>query len=320
MNEQQKAFMEKRAGGKKPNPLDLIAKRNEAYVADFSPTNPEVQAGEQIVKLHATVIRPNPYQHRTQFDEAETAELADSILQNGQNQPIGVRKRGDHYEIIFGERRWRAVQLNEDKTVDAVIRDISDQEMMFICLSENSNRKKAYDYETYRGIKFLVADQVPMEVITARMTISSQDYYKFMAYDGLHPKLKDFIHDHPSAIQRNDAADILKLYKDYNGDAPEKLTSDLINLMQKYLNKEITSRGEIVKRAKALYAVKKSRHREKVNHDFTLSMGKSKVGTMVKTPSEVRFMVDKSELEKNKLDELEAFLESFFSIAPTETA
>jgi ParB/RepB/Spo0J family partition protein len=309
-----------RARQKKPDPLDLIAQRNADYVADFKPSIPEAQPGEQIIKLHASTIRPNPYQHRTQFDPIETSELAESIRQNGQNQPIGVRKVGDHYEIIFGERRWRAVQLNDEKTVDAVIRELSDQEMMFICLSENSNRKKAYDYETYRGIKFLVDDDVPMEVITKRMTISSQDYYKFLAFEALHPKIKEFIHDNPNAIQRNDAADIVKLYKDYNGDAPEKLTSDLIDLMQKYLKKEITSRGEIVKRAKALYAVKKTRHREKLNHDFTLKMGDSKVGTLVKTPSEVRFMVDKSELEKNKLDELEAFLESFFKITPAETA
>jgi ParB/RepB/Spo0J family partition protein len=318
MNADQKALMEKRRG--KPSPLDMIQERNASYVANLNPTKQEVQPGEQIIKLHVTAVRPNPYQHRTFFDPAETAILAASIKANGQNQAIGVRKKGDHYEIIFGERRWRACQLLEDKTVDAVIREISDEDMILICLSENSHRKKPFDYETYRGMTFLVKQGMAMEAIIAKMIISSQDYYKFMAFDSLHPSLKEFIHDNPGAIQRNDAADLVKLYKDFNGNVPEKLTSDLLDLMQKYLNKEITSRGEIVKRAKALYAVKKTRHREKVNHDFTLSMGESKVGTLVKTPSEVRFMIDKSELEKNKLDELEAFLESFFSIAPAETA
>jgi ParB/RepB/Spo0J family partition protein len=318
MNADQKALMDKRRG--KPNPLDLINQQNASYVANMNPTSSEIQVGEQIIKLHVTSVYPNPYQHRTFFDPAETAELAASIKANGQNQPIGVRKKGDHYEIIFGERRWRACQLLEDKLIDVVVREISDQDMILICLSENSHRKKPYDYETYRGITFLVKEGLSMEAIIANMVISSQDFYKYMAYDSLHPNLKDFIHDNPGAIQRNDAAEIVKLYKDFNGDVPDKLTSDLLDLMQKYLNKEITSRGEIVKRAKALYAVKKTRHREKVNHDFTLSMGESKVGTLVKTPSEVRFMIDKSELEKNKLDELEAFLESFFRIAPAETA
>lgn len=317
-----KARLEQRSRGNKPNPMDAIAQRNAAYSAQHNPANPDVQEGEVIVKLHVTQVSPNPFQHRTSFDPVALAELAQSMRVNGQNQPIAVRKRGDRYEIIFGERRWRAAQQTEEKTVDAVVRELTDAEMIYVCLSENRDRKKAYDYETYRGISFAIKEGRPAEEIMERLglTKNKQDYYKYMAYDNLHPDIKAFIHENPGALQRNDAAAIVKLFKDFKEEVPSELVSDVIAHMKMYLDRKISSRGEIVKRIIAKYQEKKTRNRPKLNQDFTLKLGESKVGSMVKTPGELRLTLDKSELAKDKLDELEKFLADFFSVHAVEQA
>ena len=87
-------------------------------------------------------IIPNPNQPRGEFDEAALQELADSIRQIGIIQPITLRKHSDDtYEIIAGERRWRASQLAGLRTVPAYIRTASDETMMQMALIENIHRE-----------------------------------------------------------------------------------------------------------------------------------------------------------------------------------
>lgn len=86
-------------------------------------------------------IRPNPYQPRKSFDSAALAELADSIRTTGVFQPIIVRKSVSGYEIITGERRFRASKLAGKKTIPAIIRNFDDPEMMEIAVLENLQRE-----------------------------------------------------------------------------------------------------------------------------------------------------------------------------------
>lgn len=86
-------------------------------------------------------IRPNPYQPRKSFDQAALSELAASIKQTGVFQPIIVRKSVSGYEIITGERRFRASKLAGKKTIPAIIRTFDDPEMMEIAVLENLQRE-----------------------------------------------------------------------------------------------------------------------------------------------------------------------------------
>ncbi|HOS19194.1 MAG TPA: ParB/RepB/Spo0J family partition protein, partial [Clostridia bacterium] len=78
-------------------------------VFDFLKDNPAADKSRQLVELPVAKIRPNPYQPRTAFDEESIAELAQSIRQVGLLQPLLVRRVGDVYELVAGERRLRAV-------------------------------------------------------------------------------------------------------------------------------------------------------------------------------------------------------------------
>ena len=93
---------------------------------------------EQTLKLN--LIEPNSEQPRKNFDEESLQELADSIRQYGILQPLIVQKKGNHYEIIAGERRWRAAKLAGITDVPVLIREYDKQQTMEIALIENVQR------------------------------------------------------------------------------------------------------------------------------------------------------------------------------------
>lgn len=107
----------------------------------------ETARTDEIVELDLDTLRANPYQPRKIFDEDALQELADSIKEYGVFQPIIVKKSIKGYEIIAGERRYRASKLAGKKTIPAIIRNFSDEEMMEIALLENLQRENLTSIE-----------------------------------------------------------------------------------------------------------------------------------------------------------------------------
>ena len=101
-------------------------------------------------------LRPGRYQPRTRMDEGSIAELADSIKAQGILQPILVRSVGDSFEIIAGERRWRAAQAAGLKDVPVVLRDVDDNAALAIALIENIQRENLNPLEEAVGIQRLI--------------------------------------------------------------------------------------------------------------------------------------------------------------------
>ena len=96
---------------------------------------------EGVVELNIEELRPNPYQPRRVFDKQALNELAESIKEHGVFQPIIVKKSIKGYEIVAGERRFRASKLAGKTTIPAIIRDFTDEQMMEIALLENLQRE-----------------------------------------------------------------------------------------------------------------------------------------------------------------------------------
>ncbi|CCU79894.1 Chromosome (plasmid) partitioning protein ParB / Stage 0 sporulation protein J [Halanaerobium saccharolyticum subsp. saccharolyticum DSM 6643] len=102
-------------------------------------------------------IEPNPFQPRTNFDEDTLKELANSIQEKGVIQPITVRKiKAEKYQIVTGERRWRASKLVGLKKIPAVIRDFNDQEMLEVALIENIQREDLNPIEEAAAYKEMI--------------------------------------------------------------------------------------------------------------------------------------------------------------------
>lgn len=109
-------------------------------------------------EIPVEVVRPNPNQPRRRFDEAELEELAQSIREKGVLQPILVRPgaQGGDYEIVAGERRWRAAQRAGVRALPALIRSLSDAEVLEIAIVENVQRADLSPIEEAEGYRALI--------------------------------------------------------------------------------------------------------------------------------------------------------------------
>ncbi len=116
-----------------------------------------VNEDDKVIEITLSQLRPNPYQPRKTFDEDAIKDLAESIKQHGVIQPIIVRSVVKGYEIIAGERRFRASQLLGNATIPAVVRSFSDQQAMEIALIENLQR------EDLNAIELAIAYQSIMD-------------------------------------------------------------------------------------------------------------------------------------------------------------
>lgn len=110
------------------------------------------------IKLKINQVEPNRNQPRKNFDEEALQELAESIRQFGVLQPLIVQERGDYYEIIAGERRWRAAKLAGLKEIPVVIRKMNEQEIMEISLIENIQRENLNPIEEAEAYKRLLTE------------------------------------------------------------------------------------------------------------------------------------------------------------------
>lgn len=116
----------------------------------------EAKTNDQIVEIDLSELRANPYQPRKNFDEEALNELASSIKEHGVFQPIIVKKSIKGYEIIAGERRFRASKLAGMQTIPAIIKHFSDEEMMQIALLENLQRENLTSIEEAKAYKSII--------------------------------------------------------------------------------------------------------------------------------------------------------------------
>ena len=137
----------------------------------------EGKDGTLMVKL--SKVEPNREQHRKNFDEDSLQELAESLKQFGMLQPILVQNRGDYYEIIAGERRWRAAKIAGLKEVPVIVRELTDQEIVEISLIENIQREDLNPIEEAQAYKRLLTefhlkqDEVAERVSKSRTAVTN---------------------------------------------------------------------------------------------------------------------------------------------------
>ena len=138
----------------------------------------EGEAGPREIPLHE--IRPNPHQPRRTFDDQHLEELAASLRQHGVLQPVVLRASAPGYELIAGERRWRAARLAGLRTLPAVVRNgVSDAEMLELALVENVQRQDLDAIERARGYQQMMQrlgvtqDEVARKVGLQRSTVTN---------------------------------------------------------------------------------------------------------------------------------------------------
>ena len=113
-------------------------------------------SGEELIDLDLDLIETNSEQPRTRFTDENLEELAQSIRVNGIVQPIVVRRKGNGYQIVAGERRWRAAQRAGLQKVPAVVKDVTDEKLLELALVENIQRQELNAIEEARAYKNLI--------------------------------------------------------------------------------------------------------------------------------------------------------------------
>ncbi|MCA7954275.1 ParB/RepB/Spo0J family partition protein [Burkholderia seminalis] len=130
-------------------------------------------------------IRPNPWQPRRVFNEAKLNELASSIRASGLIQPIVVRAVSDGYEIVAGERRWRAHRLIGKESIRVVQVEISDQDMAMLALAENIVRDGLSDYEISLSIRQTEREFPNRTQMAAALGMARSDLYRLLSFADL---------------------------------------------------------------------------------------------------------------------------------------
>lgn len=135
--------------------------------------------GSQLIELDPSAIEPNPKQPRRVFEEEALQELADSIRRDGVQEPVLVRKVGEKYELVSGERRVRASVMADLKVIPAVVREVSDRDMLRLGLIENIQRENLNPVETAQAYEELIQEfswtqeQLAEEVGKKRVTVTN---------------------------------------------------------------------------------------------------------------------------------------------------
>lgn len=168
----------------------LLSASNAPFTANDTAGNSELELKD----ISLDKIKPGKYQPRRSFDTNDLEELSASIKANGVIQPVVIRKIGQGYELIAGERRYRASKMAGLTTIPAIIRTFSDQEALAISLIENIQRKDLNVIEESRGYKRLIDEFKLTHEDLANVTSRSRSHItNILRLLKLHPDVQDML-------------------------------------------------------------------------------------------------------------------------------
>ncbi len=189
-------------------------------------------AADSVLQIALDHIKPNPYQPRKQFDPVKLEELAQSIREHGILQPVLLRRMGvDNYELIAGERRYRASHLAELETVPAIIKEYANPQMLEVALIENVQREDINPVDAALAYNQLISEfgmtqeQIAKRVGKARTTIANT-----LRLLGLDTPILNCLRD--GRISEGHARALLQAPKDRQIEAFEIATKRLLNVRE----------------------------------------------------------------------------------------
>ncbi len=246
---------------------------------------------EESSLVDIALIDPNPMQPRVYFDEAKLQELAQSITANGVVQPLLLRMQGSRYEVIAGERRLRASFLAGLTRVPAVIRDVSDDNLLELALIENIQREELNAIEEALAYKKLI-DTVGMtqEVLATRVGRDRSYITNYLRLLRLPEELQTMVQE--GKLSTGHARTILGLDSaDQQKQLAQRVIRQRLSVREtERLVKKLVERGEIVKPAK-----------KSLNYDTNIQAAENKLrrrfGTKVRIVQHAESLRGKIEIE-----------------------
>ena len=249
-----------------------------------SDTNNDAVVGS-IIEISLESIQVNPYQPRTYFDEESLRELSSSIKELGVIQPITVRKVGDLFQLVSGERRFRASKLIGNKSIPAYIRTANDQEMLEMALVENIQRKNLDPIEVALSYQRLIDEiQLTQEELSVRVGKKRSTVTNYLRLLKLDPILQTGMRDGFISMGHGRALINVKSSEDqlaiYEKILREKLSVRQTEELVKSLKIEVTGSNETKKHLPKYIKDSLSEINSYIGHNINITVnsnGKGKI-------------------------------------------
>lgn len=284
-----------------PNKAEKVAKTEKK--AEEKKEEKKSESGEILVKINQ--VEPNREQPRKEFDEDSLMELADSIKQFGILQPLLVQKKKDYYEIIAGERRWRAAKMAGIKEVPIIVKEYTSQEIVEISLIENIQRENLNPIEEAMAFKRLLEEfNLKQDEVAERVSKSRTAVTNSMRLLKLSPRVQQMIVD--DMISTGHARALLAI------DDEEQQ----YQLANRIFDEKLSVR-ETEKLVKALKNPKKEKKTQKIEHTFVYDNIEEQMKNIIGTKVSVNPKANgkgKIEIEYYSEEELERIYDLIMSI------
>jgi ParB family chromosome partitioning protein len=268
----------------------------------------ELEASGSTVPVAIDAISANPWQPRKVFPEAEIQALADSIAELGLIQPIVVRKSvliPDTFQIVSGERRFRAHRLLGKEDIKAIVIEVSDADMAIMAMAENIAREDLTAYEISQSIVSVQDQFKTTKRLAESIGINRTDLYKYLSFADLPDFVRIDLDVTPGLLGRDASAGIMSEIKKH-GDAA---INALANLWPRVKSGDL-DQGKIAATMEAAVTRKEA---VKTDRDIKkLFIGKEQAGSITRDGSGFTLKIKAAALTPEKETELRSFVERMF--------
>ncbi|MBO4408697.1 MAG: ParB/RepB/Spo0J family partition protein [Clostridiales bacterium] len=248
---------------------------------------------DSVVELKINDVSPNVDQPRRDFNDEALNELAQSIKENGVIQPIIVQKKGNGYRIVAGERRWRASRLAGLKVIPALIRDLTDEEVMMQALIENLQREDLNPIEEALAMQNLIkTHKMKQEELAKRLGKSRTAVTNTLRLMNIDESLQDFIRNGDLTAGHAKALLGLKSFEDQRKAADVIIAKEMnVRQAEEYVRKYIWAQEN----------TGKEKPKKEVDVQFALSTKEVETKLKKHLGSKVKIKVSDTELGKGKI-------------------
>lgn len=268
----------------------------------------DFDAGRQYIKLNLDLIDPNPYQPRSTFSPDEIQTLAISIKESGLLQPVSVRQVNDRYQLIAGERRYRAHQLLNKSAIDAIIIPVSDEEMGVLALTENIDREDLYDYEIGKALRKIETLFPNKKKLAESIGLNRQDMYRYFAYEDLPAEIIERLDINPALLSRTAAVSLKRVLKENDSPKLPSLLREGWELLEQGLLEQTKLADWIIEQ---LYKKPSSIQQKKPDPSLIkeINLAGKKVGYLSKNSRQLVVKLNAVLLDDDQTNKLQSYIE-----------
>lgn len=297
------------------NPLDLLVQQSKNDLSQHREGQNSAlvlplltSTSLQVQSIPVEKIDPNPWQPRAKIDEGLLQDLAASIeATNGIIEPIVVRKVGDRYQLVAGERRWRATQIAGYAEINAVIRELSDGETALVSLIENIDREDLSDYEIAVALNNVRSQFSSTAMLARYLKKDRKELYRYFAFLDLPDWIRTRLDVNPHLLHRV-SADSLKSFFAAVEDGHAKYRDATMRALD-LLESGGLNQSMLVPQIKR-FALNSERP---LTAEIPFTARGRQIGKMVKGDKHVRVSLRTDSLSEAQMERLEAFIKSLIN-------